>query len=79
MQFFHFLSLTNVLPSIISGSIIIEFIFGLPGIGQLLIKATFNKNWPIILAMSMLIGGLTLLNYLIIDILYKKTDNRIEI
>ncbi|MCF7800477.1 MAG: ABC transporter permease [Candidatus Marinimicrobia bacterium] len=69
--------LANLLPLAISGSIIIESIFSIPGIGQLAFNAVLYRDYPIIMAVSTLSAILTLAGILISDILYALVDPRI--
>lgn len=71
----HFASL---LPHIISGSVILESIFAIPGIGRLAIQATLSYDHPVLLAILTLAGIFTLLGILISDILYAVADPRIS-
>jgi len=46
---------------IITGSVVIETIFGLPGIGKLFVNAAFNRDYSLVLGCTILIGTLTIL------------------
>lgn len=70
---------STVLPSLIAGSIIIEKIFSLPGIGQLFYNAVFSRDYPIIMGLSSISALLTLISLLIADILYAVVDPRIRL
>ncbi len=61
----------------IGGSIVIEVIFSLPGMGRYLYEAIVFKNYPVVFTVVMLIGILTMVGYLVADILYAKADPRI--
>ncbi len=65
------------LPGLIGGSIIIESIFTLPGMGQLLFQALDNKDTPVIMGVTVCAAVVTLLSYLLADILYMIVDPRI--
>ncbi|MCX8029754.1 MAG: ABC transporter permease [Brevinematales bacterium] len=69
---------STVLPSLIAGSIIIEKIFSLPGIGQLFYSAVFSRDYPIVMGLSAISAFLTLISLLIADILYAIVDPRIK-
>jgi peptide/nickel transport system permease protein len=66
------------LPGLIGGSIIIEFIFTLPGMGQLLFQSLDNADTPVIMGITLLAAVITLLSYLAADILYMIVDPRIS-
>ncbi len=63
----------------LGGSVIIENIFSWPGVGQLLFRAVLSQDYPLIMA-SVVIGSvLTIIGYLISDILYAVFDPRIRL
>ena len=49
-----------MLPALISGSVIIEQIFSWPGLGQMYVKAIYTRDYPLIMAESLL-GALAVL------------------
>lgn len=67
-----------MLPSFIGGSVIVESIFGWPGIGKLFVDAAFQRDYPVIMALTVISSILVVLGNLIADILYAKFDPRIE-
>ncbi len=68
----------NIFPATIGGSVILETIFTIPGMGSEAIFAIQNNNYPMIIAILTITGFLTLLGYLISDILYAVVDPRIS-
>jgi peptide/nickel transport system permease protein len=68
---------TLEVPVLISGAIIIEFIFTLPGMGQLMFQALDAGDYPVIMGLTLLIAIVTLVSYLLADILYVVVDPRI--
>ncbi|MEL6251706.1 MAG: ABC transporter permease [Bacteroidota bacterium] len=68
-----------VLPALFSGSVIIEEIFNIPGLGTYIYTAVALNNTPVILAVFSILGFLTLLGYLLSDILTYKADPRINL
>ncbi len=68
----------TLLPAVISGSIILESIFSIPGMGTETLAAIDSKNYPMIVAIFTLTGLLTLTGFLISDILFKISDPRID-
>ena len=67
-----------VFPSIIGGSVIVESIFTIPGMGLETVKAIISKDYPVVIAIMTLSCLLTMLSYLIADILYAWADPRIR-
>ncbi|MBK9015527.1 MAG: ABC transporter permease [Saprospiraceae bacterium] len=68
----------SVLPAAIAGSVAIEVIFDIPGMGLLTYDAIFQKDWPIVFTVLMLGSVLTVAGMLLADILYAFTDPRIK-
>ena len=68
----------NVLPALFGGSLIIEVIFSIPGMGRLAFKAILANDWPVLFAILLLIAVLTMLGFLIADILYAYLDPRVR-
>lgn len=65
-------------PSLIGGSVIIETIFALPGLGQLFYAAVMSRDYPLIMGNLVLGAILTLLGNLLADIGYGLADPRIR-
>jgi len=63
---------------IITGSLVIEKIFGLPGIGTLFVDGALNRDYSTVLSVTILVGSLTILFNMIVDILYAVIDPKIR-
>ena len=63
---------------LLGGAVIVEEIFVLPGMGQLLVDSIFSRDYPVIQAEVLIIAGMVLLLNLIIDLLYGFLDPRIR-
>lgn len=63
---------------IITGSLVIEKIFGLPGIGTLFVDGALNRDYSTVLSVTILVGALTILFNMIVDILYAVIDPKIR-
>ncbi|MGF1730924.1 oligopeptide ABC transporter permease OppB [Photobacterium kasasachensis] len=63
---------------IITGSVVIETIFGLPGIGKLFVNAAFNRDYSLVLGITILIGTLTIIFNAIVDIVLAYIDPKIR-
>ena len=68
---------SSILPAMIGGSVIIESIFSIPGIGQLGFEAILSRDYPLIMAIATISAFLTLIGILIADIIYVLIDPRI--
>jgi ABC-type dipeptide/oligopeptide/nickel transport system permease component len=67
------------IPNILTGSIFIEMTFGIPGIGRFFVQSTFNRDYPMIMALVLLVAAVWGLMYLLTDILYVMLDPRIRL
>ena len=65
-------------PVVIGGSIIIEQIFGLPGMGRLAVEAAFIRDYPTIIGVTLVYAVVVLLIILITDLSYAFLDPRIR-
>ncbi|WP_314186462.1 oligopeptide ABC transporter permease OppB [Aggregatibacter kilianii] len=63
---------------IITGSMVIESVFGLPGMGQLFVNGALNRDYSLVLSLTILVGTLTILFNAIVDILYAVIDPKIR-
>ena len=71
--------LAFLLPSMFGGSVIIESIFSIPGMGQLGFEAVLSRDYPVIMAITAISALLTLIGLLLSDILYAVLDPRIKL
>ncbi len=65
-------------PGLIGGSVIIESVFGIPGMGRLFYESVTGRDYPVIMAILVIGALLTLLGNLIADISYSLADPRIK-
>lgn len=65
--------------TVISSSVIIESIFTYPGIGQLFLQSVTSRDYPVLMAITMLFSFFTLFGNLLADILYGVVDPRIRL
>ena len=67
-----------LIPVMIGGSVIMEQIFTLPGIGRMMLTATFDRDYPVIIGVTMFISVAILIVNLLVDISYAYLDPRIQ-
>lgn len=67
----------SILPAMIGGSVIIETIFSIPGIGRLGFESVLSRDYPVIMAVATISAFLTLAGILLSDIAYAVVDPRI--
>ncbi len=63
---------------LIGGAIVTETVFGLPGIGNLVVSAVLRRDYPVIQGALLVIAGLYVLINLLIDLLYLAIDPRVK-
>ena len=68
---------SSVFPRSLSGSIAIEMIYTIPGMGYLLLLSIISRDWPVVFAIVMLVAIMTMIGNLIADILYAAIDPRV--
>jgi peptide/nickel transport system permease protein len=66
------------LAYIIGGSVVIEQVFTIPGVGLMLIKAIFGRDYPIIQGVTLYFGVMVILVNLLTDVLYALLDPRVS-
>ncbi|MCP3966274.1 MAG: ABC transporter permease [Lentisphaerae bacterium] len=67
----------GLLPGLVAGSIITEYVFSIPGMGSLSLLSLSSRDYPVQMALFCFGGGLTLMGILLSDILYVIVDPRI--
>lgn len=67
------------LPSLLSGSVIIEQIFSWPGMGRLFFESIRERDYPTIMGLTLMFSLLTLAGQLLADVLYAVVDPRVRI
>jgi len=66
------------LPFLLGGAVLVEKVFAWPGMGLLAVEAVEARDYPIILATSMIAAVLVVLGNLLADIIYAVVDPRIS-
>src|SRR5262245_58839988 len=67
------------LPGLIGGSVIVESIFAIPGMGQLMVQAVFERDYPVIMGNLVVVAVATLVANLLADVAYGVVDPRIRL
>ncbi|OHD61185.1 MAG: hypothetical protein A2014_06720 [Spirochaetes bacterium GWF1_49_6] len=67
-----------ILPTLISGSVIVEEIFQIDGMGRLFFRAVTSRDWFVIMGLTTISAILTLIGLLLSDIMYAIVDPRIK-
>ena len=67
-----------IIAEIVAGSIVVEQVFGLPGIGRLLISSISARDFPVVEILILYITFVVIFVYFVVDILYRVVDPRIS-
>jgi peptide/nickel transport system permease protein len=70
--------LANLLPAVLGGSVVIEYIFGIPGIGLWTLEAIYTRDYNVIMGVQLLTTVIVLFGLLLADIGYALVDPRIR-
>ena len=68
-----------MLAYIVTGSLVVEKIFAVPGIGRAFVNSITNRDYPLIMGTTIVLATLIVIMNLITDILYKVVDPRINL
>jgi peptide/nickel transport system permease protein len=71
--------LNTFIPVTLGGSVIIETVFGLPGLGRVTTSAALARDYPVVLTAVVFVAVLTVATNLVIDAIYGLIDPRIRI
>ncbi len=67
-----------IIAEIVAGSIVVEQVFGLPGVGRLLISSISTRDLPVVEILVLYITAVVIVVYFLVDILYRMIDPRIS-
>lgn len=70
--------LANAMAEIVAGSIVVEQVFGVPGMGRLLITSIGNRDYPVVQAIVVIVAAVVVLCNFLADVLYRVMDPRIK-
>ena len=66
------------LPILVGGSVIMENIFNLPGLGRLMVNALHDRDYPVVSGINLFFGAVIMGNNLLIDLIYPYLDPRVR-
>ena len=67
-----------IIAEVVAGSIVVEQVFGLPGVGRLLVSSIATRDFPVVQILVLYIAFVVIFVYFIVDILYRVIDPRIS-
>jgi len=70
---------SNIIPAMLGGSILIEYLFSIPGMGRLGFESIENQDYPTVMALVYVQAIVVLLTILLTDVLYVFVDPRISL
>lgn len=70
--------LAMAIGDIMAGSIVVEQVFGIPGLGRILISSIGNRDYPVVQAVVVMVASVVVLCNFLADLLYRVMDPRIE-
>ena len=68
-----------LIAGILSGSFVVELIFAIPGMGKHLIQSVTNRDYPLVMGLTLLYASLLIICNLLVDIFYRVFDPRIKL
>jgi len=71
--------LAPAVASIMTGSLVVESIAGLPGIGRYMVQGALNRDYTLVLGMVIIYSTLLILMGLVVDVLYAWLDPRVRL
>ncbi len=67
------------IPLILTGSVFIETTFRIPGLGQYLVSSSVNRDYPMVMALTLITAVIWGITLLVTDLLYARLDPRVEL
>jgi peptide/nickel transport system permease protein len=67
-----------LIPTLLSGSVVVETIFAIPGIGRLALQGALSRDYPVVMTMAVLSAALIVVSNLLTDLSYALLDPRIR-
>jgi peptide/nickel transport system permease protein len=63
---------------LVGGTLVIEQVYALPGVGQLMINSIFQRDFPVVQAVTLVFSLLVVLVYLLTDVAHALLDPRVR-
>ena len=68
----------TTIAELVAGSIVVEQVFTIPGLGQMLISSISNRDYPVVQTIIVLVAALVVLCNFLADALYRVMDPRLK-
>ena len=66
------------IAAILTGSVVVEEVFGIPGLGQFFVRGALNRDYTLVLGIVVFYASLIVALNLLVDILYAAIDPRVR-
>jgi peptide/nickel transport system permease protein len=66
-------------PVLVGGSLVLESIFGIPGVARYLFESILNRDFPAVIGVNMLVALVIVFTNLIVDVMYAVLDPRVRL
>ncbi len=67
-----------LIPRMLSGTVIVESVFGWPGMGRLIVEAAQARDYNLVMGVTVIVTAMVILSNFIVDIVYSKVDPRVK-
>jgi len=67
-----------LVPALLGGSVIVESVFAWPGMGRLAVQAATDRDYPMVMGVTIVAGVIVICTNLVVDLLYAVLDPRIQ-
>ncbi|WP_330949555.1 ABC transporter permease [Virgibacillus sp. MG-45] len=67
-----------LIPRLLSGAVIVESVFGWPGMGRLIVEAAQSRDYNLVMGVTVIVTVLVVVCNFIVDIIYSKVDPRVK-
>lgn len=74
----YLVQIAPVFAGLVSGSFLIEMMFSLPGLGNHFLESVMNRDWPLIMGLTIFYGSIILLTHFVMDIIANLIDPRLQ-
>jgi peptide/nickel transport system permease protein len=68
-----------LIPILLSGSVVVETVFAVPGLGRLAVSSALTRDYPVVITANLLAAAAVLLSNLLTDVAYTVVDPRIRV
>lgn len=67
-----------IIPILLGGSVVVENVFGWPGMGRLAVQAATNRDYTVVMGVTVMVGAIVIMTNIVTDLLYSVLDPRIR-